>query len=165
MSSATTEPVVAAQDNIDAVLTSDGLIGSPIIIPLEPSFATEGALWFPDLLLPDPTLALPCILSLSLLLSLYGHKQAFLPKSRGILFLRRSLTLGTLAIPFALANIPASLLVYWISSVLIGWCQNLSMDWWMPIKGAVKPPVPRRKWRSGLGVEAMEKKEDEERKF
>jgi inner membrane protein COX18 len=160
------EPVAAAQDDVEAILTSDGLIVQPFSLPLEPSFATEGALWFPNLLLPDPTLALPTILSLTLLLSLYGHKQALLPKSRWILVVRRSLTLMTLAIPFVLTNIPSSLLLYWISNAFIGWCQNLWLDWYIPIKGSMKPLVPKRKWRSGLGIEEIgTKKERDEIKI
>ncbi|KAI9756916.1 MAG: hypothetical protein M1835_000690 [Candelina submexicana] len=41
--------------------TAGGTFGASI--PVESTFATEGALWFPDLLVPDPHLLLPFILS------------------------------------------------------------------------------------------------------
>ncbi|KAF8475058.1 hypothetical protein BDZ91DRAFT_642982, partial [Kalaharituber pfeilii] len=41
-------------------------ITPPTLPPLEPSLSTGGALWFPDLLAPDPYYALPIVLSLML---------------------------------------------------------------------------------------------------
>lgn len=103
---------------------------------LEPTFATEGALWFPNLLISDPMLILPFMLSGSILLNLSGQGK---PKS---VFYRRFLNSAKVValaiIPLTL-QMPSAMLVYWTSSSLMAYGQAKMLDVFMPIR---KPVVP-----------------------
>lgn len=48
--------------------------------------------------------------------------------------------------------VPSALLVYWIGSSLSSFAQNVALDKLMPMKRSVEPCVPKRPWRTGLGV-------------
>lgn len=114
----------------------------------EPSLATEGALWFPDLLVPDPALVLPFILSTSLLATMYSHERrakiANIPIGKWQSRLQRTLKVLALAIAPATLGVPSGILVYWISST---WCalgQHALLDWYFPTKPAIKPCEPKK---------------------
>jgi inner membrane protein COX18 len=89
-------------------------------IPIEPSLAAEGALWFPDLLVPDPQLILPFTLSAALFLNV-RLSQAQLA-SEGIeptkwsTRLSRAMQLVALAVGPMTLSVPSAMLVYWVSS-------------------------------------------------
>ncbi|KAE8350983.1 putative mitochondrial export translocase Oxa2 [Aspergillus coremiiformis] len=120
--------------------TSDG--ATPLHLAVEPSLATEGAFWFPDLLAGDPTGILPAALTVSILLNLHiGWKPkllrdtAELPKVQ----LYRSLIVRgvrTIVQLFALnigvmsffSEMPTALLLYWISSTNIATFQTFLLD-------------------------------------
>lgn len=105
-------------------------VPSESAVPLEPSMATEGALWFPDLLAADPYYALPVMLSSILLANInFGWKKktseeiAQLPareafRARAMNGLRTGLNLVALSVaPTCVrAEVPAGLLLFWISS-------------------------------------------------
>ncbi|ESZ90880.1 hypothetical protein SBOR_8721 [Sclerotinia borealis F-4128] len=103
---------------------------------LEPTFATEGALWFPNLLIPDPMLMLPFMLSGSILLNLSSMGR---PKSVFMRRLSNSLKVVALAIIPLTLQIPSAMLVYWTSSSLMAYGQAKVLDIFMPIR---KPVVP-----------------------
>jgi inner membrane protein COX18 len=103
----------------------------------DPSFATEGALWFPNLLVPDPMLALPFVLSGSILLNLSGVSGPAQSKWRRRL--TNSLKVVALAIVPLTLQMPSAMLVYWTSSSLLAYGQAKLLDVMMPIK---KPVVP-----------------------
>ncbi|QSZ31950.1 hypothetical protein DSL72_001519 [Monilinia vaccinii-corymbosi] len=104
---------------------------------LEPTFATEGALWFPNLLIPDPMLMLPFMLSGSILLNL-SHSMGR-PKSVFVRRLSNSLKVVALAIVPLTLQMPSAMLVYWTSSSLMAYGQAKMLDMLMPIR---KPVVP-----------------------
>lgn len=112
--------------------------GPEILNPLtmEPSFASGGCLWFPDLLVPDPYHILPFAVSGLLLMhvipqteaelrSLFGMRPAAGSRrividgarSRGSMALRRLLIVLALAIGPVTMDMPAALHLYWASSV------------------------------------------------
>lgn len=106
-------------------------------LTLEPSFATGGCLWFPDLLVPDPYRVLPFAVSALLLMHLIPETEAELRslfgmrppagsrrniviaggRSRGSLALRRALIVVALAIGPVTMDMPVALHLYWASSV------------------------------------------------
>lgn len=106
-------------------------------LTLEPSFATGGCLWFPDLLVPDPYRILPFAVSGLLLMHLIPETEAELRnlfgmrppagsrrniviaggRSRGSLALRRALIVVALAIGPVTMDMPVALHLYWASSV------------------------------------------------
>lgn len=106
-------------------------------LTMEPSFATGGALWFPDLLVPDPYHILPFAVSGLLLMHIVPETEAELRslfgmrppagsrsniviaggRSRGSLALRRALMVMALAIGPVTMDMPVALHLYWASSV------------------------------------------------
>lgn len=106
-------------------------------LTMEPSFATGGALWFPDLLVPDPYHVLPFAVSGLLLMHIVPETEAELRslfgmrpsagarsniviaggRSRGSLALRRALMVMALAIGPVTMDMPVALHLYWASSV------------------------------------------------
>ncbi|KAK7699273.1 hypothetical protein SLS64_011731 [Diaporthe eres] len=106
-------------------------------LTLEPSFATGGCFWFPDLLVPDPYRILPFAVSGLLLMHLIPETEAELRnlfgmrppagsrrniviaggRSRGSLALRRALIVVALAIGPVTMDMPVALHLYWASSV------------------------------------------------
>ncbi|KAI9642751.1 hypothetical protein NHQ30_008483 [Ciborinia camelliae] len=124
-SSNSNEAVAAAATDLD--------LGSLL---LEPTFATEGALWFPNLLIPDPMLILPFVLSGSILLNLTGMGS---PKSVFLRRLSNSLKVVALAIVPLTLQMPSAMLVYWTSSSLMAYGQAKMLDVFMPIRKPVMP--------------------------
>lgn len=106
-------------------------------LTLEPSFATGGCLWFPDLLVADPYHILPFAVSGLLLMHLIPETEAELRslfgmrppagsrrniviaggRSRGSLALRRALIVLALAIGPVTMDMPVALHLYWASSI------------------------------------------------
>ncbi|KAF7931170.1 uncharacterized protein EAE97_009379 [Botrytis byssoidea] len=117
----------------EATATTDLDLGSLL---LEPTFATEGALWFPNLLVPDPMLLLPFMLSGSILLNLTSQGK---PKSVFMRRLMNSLKVVALAIIPLTLQMPSAMLVYWTSSSLLAFGQAKMLDVLIPIR---KPVVP-----------------------
>jgi mitochondrial inner membrane protein COX18 len=112
--------------------------GPEILSPLtvEPSFASGGCLWFPDLLVPDPYHILAFAVSGLLLVHLIPETEAELralfgmrlvdgsrriviagARSRGSLALRRALMVLALAIGPVTMDLPVALHLYWASSL------------------------------------------------
>ncbi|KAL1968889.1 hypothetical protein VTN77DRAFT_1250 [Rasamsonia byssochlamydoides] len=138
----------------------------------EPSLATEGALWFPDLLAGDPTGVLPVILSASILLNVTsGWKTPTIRQISDFEFnwmmyhlQMRALKLCVQGLSIYvgwsayMTGMPAGLMVYWIASTNIATLQSLFLDKYMfaikPLKlwtqmyvgvlrpGEVRPPPP-----------------------
>lgn len=71
-------PHEAATTPADTVTTASETSSLPEFLPevqslgLEPSFASEGILWFPSLLAPDPTFVLPFALGIIMIFNTYG---------------------------------------------------------------------------------------------
>jgi inner membrane protein COX18 len=141
--------VEAGADGTEAVLTADGLVRS-VLIPVESTFATEGALWFPNLLLPDPQFVLPFMLSGAILLNIFGRRPAVMGVWQTRLM--RNMGLVALAIGPIMINVPSSLVLYWVSSSMLAYGQSILLEKLMPIKKPVTPCQPKRPMRSGLGI-------------
>lgn len=109
-------------------------------LAIEPALATEGALWFPDLMVADPQMALPFMLSGAILLNLSNAGGTTLWQKR----LKRSLGLVGLAIGPLTLQFPSAMLIYWISSSMLAYMQAAVLDRVMPIKPPVVPCKPRR---------------------
>ncbi|PWY76238.1 mitochondrial export translocase Oxa2 [Aspergillus heteromorphus CBS 117.55] len=115
---------------------------TPLRLMVEPSLATEGALWFPDLLAGDPTGILPIVLTGSILLNIRcGWKVpplkdlAHLPKiemykkffTRGIRLFIQILALNV-GVSSYLWEMPAALMIYWTTSTTMATLQTLFLD-------------------------------------
>ena len=103
------------------------------LIPMEPSLATEGMLWFDNLMVPDPWTILPFALS-GIMFVLHSTAKRFLVfdvilgvpseweqviRAEAISDSRRKiLRLATLAIGPATLMFPSAMLLYWFSSSL-----------------------------------------------
>ena len=124
----------------------DGAESMPFAV--EQSFADEGALWFPDLLVPDPQLILPFMLSGALFSNILFHemvaRKASSTPSRGQRRIRNILKIVAFAIGPLTLQVPSAMLVYWISSSLCALSQNVFLEWYMPHPRAIKPCKPRQ---------------------
>lgn len=112
----------------------------------QPSLASEGALWFPNLLVPDPHLILP--LALSALLFANVSYQETITKRMGIresrrgLIINRTLKILSLAIFPATLNLPAAIHIYWISSAVSATVTNGALEVLMPVRSSPNPCEP-----------------------
>lgn len=112
------------------------------VLGLEPSMATEGILWFTDLTAPDPMLILPFMLSASMLLNIFSKESNALPyaqRSKGQQRLTRALAVVALAAGPLTLQLPSAILVYWISSGLLGYGQFVLLRHLMPMKAPITP--------------------------
>ncbi|PBP16809.1 inner membrane protein COX18 [Diplocarpon rosae] len=135
-------------ENTAGVITGEGLVENAVNIPLETSMSTEGMLWFPNLVVSDPHLALPFILSATLLLNICHGTP---PNSIWGQRIKRTSMLAALFAGPLLINVPSALLIYWISSGGSGYLQNVLLDKMMPFPKSIMPCKPKRPWKSGLG--------------
>ncbi|KUI53341.1 Mitochondrial inner membrane protein OXA1L [Cytospora mali] len=129
-------------------------------ISMEPTFATGGCLWFPNLLVPDPYHILPFAVSALLFAhmipettaerrDLFGLKPLATNgktmtvgggRSRMWRALQRSLIIMALAIGPATMDMPAALHLYWMTSVGCSLAVTKGVKKLMPItKSSVKP--------------------------
>lgn len=92
---------------------------------LQSELAAGGALWFPDLTVPDWTWILPICLGLTNMLIV---EVSSLQRPTGSRFQRFVLNsfraLSLLMIPIA-ASVPSSMALYWLTSSLVGFTHNL----------------------------------------
>ncbi|KAJ6113635.1 mitochondrial export translocase Oxa2 [Penicillium sp. IBT 18751x] len=120
---------------------------------LEPSLATEGALWFPNLLAGDPTGALPLLLSASIILNIRrgwgittpAGDLADLPTAqlyRATFFRGLGVFLQILGLNIGVAafanELPAALMIYWITSTNVATLQTFLLEKYM----FMRPPIP-----------------------
>ncbi len=123
------------------------------VVPLEQSFATEGAFWFPDLFVPDPLLILPFVLSGSMFLNIYYYStlsQAGLESKwqRRIenIYKCLALAIGPLTL-----SVPTGILIYWISSSLCALGNAIALRWYFRPAPLFKPCKPR--WKQVKGTQ------------
>ena len=118
-------------------------------VPVQASLASEGALWFPDLLVPDPHLILPLVLSGVLFANVSYQGRSIgnvgLQQTKRALIVRRALKVLCLAIFPAMLNVPAAILVYWISSAVSAVTTNLAISVLMPLRPSPTPCKPGTK--------------------
>ncbi|KAI9832962.1 MAG: hypothetical protein M1826_000741 [Phylliscum demangeonii] len=136
-------PVDAPRDEVLASAAA----AAPDVVTLEPSFATEGGLWVPDLLAPDPLLLLPFMLSGTLLANLYVGAANRTARQRKSAPWQKKLDYGLKAMALligpATLQVPSAMLVYWVSSSAFALGQNLLLDRWMALRSSLPPPSKR----------------------
>ncbi|KAE8148169.1 60Kd inner membrane protein-domain-containing protein [Aspergillus avenaceus] len=112
------------------------------LVSVEPSLATEGMLWFPDLLAGDPTGILPAVLSLSIVLNIQnGWKGPGFPQladlptpelTRKLTFKVLQVGLQVLACQIGysayITETPTALLLYWITSSNVATLQTAYLE-------------------------------------
>ncbi|KAL2223323.1 putative mitochondrial export translocase Oxa2 [Thermoascus aurantiacus ATCC 26904] len=122
-------------------------------VTVEPSLASEGALWFPDLLAGDPTGVLPAILCLSILLNIrLGWKAPTFKEISDLpdLEFKKQVTLRLfriliqiMAVNVGVASyvygMPTGLMIYWITSSNVATLQTFLLDKYMFAKPPLKP--------------------------
>ncbi|GME34713.1 Membrane insertion protein OxaA/YidC [Neofusicoccum parvum] len=138
-----------ATDALDAVAQWKGTTSLPSSVPdtavfsdwLEPSFAREGALWFPNLMLPDPLMILPFVVSGITLASLYrGSKPVSKDTEKPVgMVLRRILMTVALAIGPMTLHMPAGILLYWTASTSCAFLAHIYLDKYYPLRMPPKP--------------------------
>ena len=119
----------------------------------EPSLANEGMLWFQDLLIPDPTGALPFIVSGLMFANIYTTKNTVSNDAKWPIVIRRTLMGVALLIGPLCQNLPAALLLYWGASTSSVILWNLWLDWKYPAprgmtacaRPLLMPPLPLSK--------------------
>ncbi|KAI9880993.1 MAG: hypothetical protein M1830_009487 [Pleopsidium flavum] len=128
-------------DERDQEVTPEAVSGTSMSV--EESFADEGALWFQNLLAPDPLLVLPFVLSGVLFTNISLSSQGIDRRGREpSTFQRRTtnaLKILALAIGPMTLQVPSAML-------------NFLLDKFMPYTPPVKPCKPKK---SGLGAELL----------
>ncbi|KAF2625423.1 hypothetical protein BU25DRAFT_345580 [Macroventuria anomochaeta] len=99
----------------------------------EPSLATEGMLWFPSLITPDPLL--PFVVSGLMFSNIYFTNNTISSDKNWPNAIRRALLGVSLLIGPLCQNLPAGLMLYWASSTTSVMLWNKWLDW--------KYPAPR----------------------
>ena len=113
-------------------------------VPVEASFATEGMLWFPNLLVPDPHALLSVFLTASIWANVayLQHKNQRVnaePSKWRERFTRTLYVVGAGA-GAATVQLPSAMLVYWVSSSASALLFNVVLDRTRPLP---KPIIPR----------------------
>ncbi|KAF2272721.1 uncharacterized protein EI97DRAFT_198938 [Westerdykella ornata] len=127
------------------------------------SLATEGALWFPDLLIPDPTGALPFIVSGLMFTNVYTStldQELDAQRSRFSKVLRTTALGLSASLCVLLQYVPASMVLYWASSSASALVWNCWLSWRYPIARGFQPckrpllkiPPPQGASSSGLNM-------------
>ncbi|GAM38987.1 mitochondrial export translocase [Talaromyces pinophilus] len=122
----------------------------------EPSLATEGALWFPDLLAGDPTGLLPVMLGLTIFANVrlgfptstaaeasdQSRRQMYL--NSGLIMTKQVLTFMGPWIAFSawMSGMPAGIMLYWIVSTNTAMLQNKLLDKFLFVNKSLEP-LPR----------------------
>ena len=118
-------------------------VTAAITTGVDQSLATGGCLWFPDLLVPDPTHVLPFALSAVMVANVLprtreGRRMVLGMASpgnvqRGSPRLTRILLVMALAVGPITIDLPAALHLYWLSTSAIAFIQNELMNKFMPL--------------------------------
>lgn len=119
--------VTSTLHDTTALSNVEGLATSPFF---EPSLATEGMLWFPNLILPDPFL--PFIVSGLMFSNIYFTKNAPTTEKNWPNAIRRSLLALSLFIGPLCQGLPAGLMLYWVSSTTSVMVWNKWLNWKYP---------------------------------
>lgn len=148
--------ITSALNDTTAEANVDGLAALASSPFFEPSLATEGMLWFPNLILPDPFL--PFIVSGLMFSNIYFTKNAPTNDKNWPNAIRRVLLGVSLLIGPLCQNLPAGLMLYWAGSTTSVMVWNKWLDWKYPaptdftackrplqIPPAMKSKVPTRR--------------------
>ncbi|KAH0602385.1 uncharacterized protein H6S33_008724 [Morchella sextelata] len=123
-------------------LDTDTVTAAERLIPVEPSFGTEGALWFPDLLDADPLFILPMAFSFLMFANIEMQSALHPPATRTQRVLTNTLRVVPLvALPLIL-DMPAALTLYWATSAAYSLVQNVVLSVVMPRPEEIKACKP-----------------------
>ncbi|KAL4959322.1 putative mitochondrial export translocase Oxa2 [Aspergillus stella-maris] len=136
-----------------SLISSSGSDASATLLPVEPTLATEGALWFPDLLAGDPTGVLSALLTVSILTNIRsGWKTpsfksiADMPREemrKALAFRFLKIFIQVLSLNVGLSSyqyqMPAALIIYWITSTNIATLQTALLQKYMFPYPSLKP--------------------------
>jgi inner membrane protein COX18 len=125
----------------------------------DPSMATEGCLWFPDLTVADPLHVLPFALSAILLVNVVPRSRLAWRQFLGLdppavtwtgnlkwrLRIQRGLLVVAVAIGPLTIHLPAALHLYWITSATLAQVQSFIVGKFIPM-----PKTVRSARREGL---------------
>ena len=162
------EPSSSSTDASSQAIAAPSATPEPLgsdLLGYEPSLSTGGCLWFPDLTVPDPTHALPLMLSAAMLYVVLprnlDHTRRLLDPTATDLGWRTRFHRALLVISLALGpltmHLPAALHLYWITSTLtattlrevVHKIMKLPRNDYQPPRGRdvlfVQPPPPSQK--------------------
>ncbi|KKY23395.1 putative membrane insertion protein [Diplodia seriata] len=127
---------------------------------LQPSLATEGMLWFPNLMVPDPLMILPFAVSGLTIASLYAGSRApnKTKEKPAHTILKRVMMTFALAIGPLTLNMPAGILLYWSASTVCAFLTHVLLDMFRPIRMPPKPckrTIPYSPRRKVVGAVKM----------
>lgn len=157
--------------SLDMVSADDGSASAGPLLGYDPSMATGGCLWFPDLTVADPVGVLPYLLSAAFVISILprskekvisllnptvntddaAYQTSAMPQQR----FRRAALLVALCIGPLTMQLPAALHLYWLTSTIVSGLQTevvyrmmpLPKQDWSPCRGltdiVVRPPPPK----------------------
>ncbi|GKT49973.1 mitochondrial inner membrane protein oxa1-1 [Colletotrichum spaethianum] len=139
----------ALSSSVEAVSNGLQSLGSTV----EAGMANGGMLWFTDLTVADPTMALPGILMLTMgytmfpkqeemrkLVFDFGNSQAYMtPGLKWRVRLQRGLLVSAILVPALCSNLPAGLFVYWIASMAFTQVSGKVVDRVFPKPHTVQP--------------------------
>jgi inner membrane protein COX18 len=143
----------------EAGATSLDIANEASAVPIEHSMANEGILWFTDLTAPDPMLVLPFMLSATMFLNIFSKEGSldvpYLARSKSAQRWTRILGMVALAAGPLTLQVPSGMLVYWVSSALLGYGQFVLLRRFMPLKPPPKPckPPVRNSSRNDRAIE------------
>ncbi|KAH8150663.1 uncharacterized protein LAJ45_05359 [Morchella importuna] len=137
----------------DTTSALDTVTAAERLIPIEPSFATEGALWFPDLLDADPLFILPMAFSFLMFANIEMQSALHPPTTRTQRVFTNTLrVIPLVALPLIL-DMPAALTLYWATSAAYSLVQNVVLSVAMPRPEEVKACKPVNPYAVGDAVE------------
>ncbi|XP_032228236.1 cytochrome c oxidase assembly protein COX18, mitochondrial isoform X2 [Nematostella vectensis] len=92
-----------------------------------PEMASEGALWFPDLLVPDPTIMIPLAVGICNLTNIEMHALRRQQPSRFQRVMTNTLRLLSVFMVMFASQVPTAMSLYWAVSAGFGVCQNVCL--------------------------------------
>ena len=126
------------------VTTLDIVQRTSSTIPVETSLATEGMLWFPNLLEPDPYAMLSVALSATIWANIAYMDQRIQKHSPTVPSLwrqrvTRALYVAGAGAGFATLQLPSAMLLYWITSSQSALWFNIILDRYWPLERTITP--------------------------
>ena len=114
----------------------------------EPSMAAEGALWFGNLTLADPTHNLSFLISAVTFAHIWSTSRQSTSRIRKRIFLSLSIFIAPLTF-----NLPSAVLLYWLTSTSGAILQELILDYLYPLR---KPITKCKRQSSMMSIETKD---------
>ncbi|XP_074618316.1 cytochrome c oxidase assembly protein COX18, mitochondrial-like [Acropora palmata] len=111
--------------NLTGFFPSQRNSGGDMILPC-PEIANEGALWFADLTVPDPTLIIPFAVGVFNLANIELNALRRQKPTKTQQIVTNSLRIVSVGIVFVASQVPTAMSLYWAVSALLGLTQNVA---------------------------------------